>query len=933
MKTKLVSPLNRVRSLAAIATAVVLAAGCSGPSPEGSIQEAAALAAKGDHAAATVTLKAVLAQGKDTAQLRWLLGQSLLASHEPGSASAELKKALEMGHPADEVIPMLARAYLEAGRPEMITRDLAKLPPLGSTQARAALQAALAEAWGALSDMVKLEHHLQAALALDPKQPHALRTKIRLLAGRGDMAGAKTLLTEALKQHPDDTSLMALNGQFELSAGRMDAATDIFRAVLAKDKAYVNAHVQLISLQLASKQLPEARKQFDAMRTALPRHALTLYMEAQIAFDAGEITRARDLCLALLRASPENGQVLHLAGISEASLGSLVTAQSHLTKALQLEPDDQNLRRNLASVYLRLGQPRTALTVLKPVLDGEQADSSILAVAGQAALQAGDSEAAERHFALALERQPDDKKLRLMSAVATLQRPATAERGLAQLRDLSQQDQTVEADKALAGAYLARRKWDEAIAAMNKALQKAPNDASLHELLGRILAARGDRPAARTSMEKAVSLDANSLSAAIALAQLDLIEGRAKDAAERMRKTVAANPRNHFAAMALADLVARNGGTIDERRTILAETIKVNPTEPEPRVALVELLLDARRNREALSAAEEANSAMQGQPGLLDVLGRAQRATGAFEQAATTFKRAATVSPRSSVPHSRLADLYTSVGDTKSAEVHLRKAVELAPDHGALQSKLVQFLVGSKRQKDALAFARDLQKQLPKLANGHLLEGSLLESAGDTAGAVKAYRAALERQPNRSDAAVTLHKALSRMGRLDEADKFAAQWMSKYPADADFSYQVAKTDMVRGKFSDAEKRLKELVARHPNNVPTLNNLAWLLIHNKKPGALEYARRAAELAPKSAAVLDTLASAQAEAGQVKDAIATQRRALDIEPGNHNLRLNLAKLAIKAGDSATAADELGQLAKLGTAYSEQAEVSRLVASLKK
>jgi tetratricopeptide (TPR) repeat protein len=257
----------------------------------------------------------------------------------------------------------------------------------------------------------------------------------------------------------------------------------------------------------------------------------------------------------------------------------------------------------------------------------------------------------------------------------------------------------------------------------------------------------------------------------------------------------------------------------------------------------------------------------------------------------------------------------------------------LAPDHGALQSKLVQFLVGSKRQKDALAFARDLQKQLPKLANGHLLEGGLLEAAGDTAGAIKAYRAGLERQPNRADAALTLHKGLSRLGRLDEADRFAAQWLSKYPTDVDFSYQVAKTDMVRGKFSEAEKRLTEIVARHPNNVPTLNNLAWLLMHNKKPGALDYARRAAELAPKSAPVLDTLASAQAEAGQIKEAIATQRRALDLEPGNHNLRLNLAKLAIKDGDRATAAEELGQLAKLGTSYPEQAEVARLAASLKR
>jgi predicted Zn-dependent protease len=171
------------------------------------------------------------------------------------------------------------------------------------------------------------------------------------------------------------------------------------------------------------------------------------------------------------------------------------------------------------------------------------------------------------------------------------------------------------------------------------------------------------------------------------------------------------------------------------------------------------------------------------------------------------------------------------------------------------------------------------------------------------------------------------------MGRLDEADRFAAEWLRRFPADAGFSYQVAKTDLIRGKFSEAEKRLTELVARHPNNVPSLNNLAWLLMHNKKPGALEFAKRASELAPKNAPVLDTFASALAEAGQVKEALATQRRAVELEPSNHNIKLNLAKLALKAGETALAREQLTELAQLGNAYPYQSEVAKLLASASK
>jgi thioredoxin-like negative regulator of GroEL len=76
----------------------MMASGCLGSDPKTSVQDAITLASKGDHAAATVTLKAALSQGTDTAQVRWLLGRSLLASHEAGAASAELKKALDLGH-------------------------------------------------------------------------------------------------------------------------------------------------------------------------------------------------------------------------------------------------------------------------------------------------------------------------------------------------------------------------------------------------------------------------------------------------------------------------------------------------------------------------------------------------------------------------------------------------------------------------------------------------------------------------------------------------------------------------------------------------------------------------------------------------------------------------------------------------------------------
>jgi Flp pilus assembly protein TadD len=67
--------------------------------------------------------------------------------------------------------------------------------------------------------------------------------------------------------------------------------------------------------------------------------------------------------------------------------------------------------------------------------------------------------------------------------------------------------------------------------------------------------------------------------------------------------------------------------------------------------------------------------------------------------------------------------------------------------------------------------------------------------------------------------------------------------------------------------------------------------------------------------------------------VKEALATQRRAAELEPSNHNIKLNLAKLALKAGETALARDQLTELAQLGNAYPYQSEVAKLLASASK
>jgi hypothetical protein len=58
---------------------------------------------------------------------------------------------------------------------------------------------------------------------------------------------------------------------------------------------------------------------------------------------------------------------------------------------------------------------------------------------------------------------------------------------------------------------------------------------------------------------------------------------------------------------------------------------------------------------------------------------------------------------------------------------------------------------------------------------------------------------------------------------------------------------------------------------------------------------------------------------------------QQRALEMEPDNHGLRLNLAKIAVQAGDKALARAELEKLKAIGPSLPYLPEVNSLLAKL--
>lgn len=911
------------------ALALVLLAACDTASEQQLVDEAKAALDKGDAAAAKIQLKNALERNPESARARLLLGQALLRSGELAPALIELRKARSLGLPDEQVVPDLVRAMAAAGEAAAVLGEFSGLN-LATPEADADLKTTLAAAHAAAGDRAAARERAAQALQRQPAHMPAVVLLAQLDLADADPAAALRRLDEALAKAPGHERAGLLKGEIlAADRGRHDDALKAFREVLAAQPKSVAARAALVNLLLLRGQAAEARAEFETLRTQAPQNPETLLLQARLAFDAKDFKAARETAERLLTRHPRHQQVLMLAGAAEFQMKQYTQADALFTRVLKEAPGHLGARQMMARTFLRLNVPEKAVEVLQPVVASARADATSLALLGEAHLAAGDGRQAEAAFQRSLKVAPDDAGVRTSLALAQLAR-GDAGGALPQLEALARDERNTQADLALISARLRGNDLKGALAAADALVRKAPDQARPLALRGRLQAMLGDSAAATASYEAALAKEPGSLTAVAGLAELDLKAGRQAQARQRFEALIQADPRNVQARLALNAMEARLGAPPAALAAQLRETARIDPRQPLPHLLLVERLLAAGDAPAALQAAQDASAALPDDPAVLDVLGRAQLAAGDSARAVSTFRRLASMQPKRALHQVRLADAHMAAGDRASAAAALRRALELEPGLLMAERGLALLALTEGKPAEALALARGIQKRSPKDASGFALEAELEAAQRNWVAAATAYAAALQRSPS-TELAMRQHRSLLAGGKRAEADRMAADWLKQRPQDAGFLFHLGDMAAARKELAQAETHYRAVLALQPRHAVAMNNVAWLMASQGKPGGTAMAEAALALLPERAPLLDTLALALEVDQQIGKAVATQKRATELEPKNPQLRLRLAKLLIRNGERGAARDELETLARLGKAFSGQDEVAALLKTL--
>jgi putative PEP-CTERM system TPR-repeat lipoprotein len=312
----------------------------------------------------------------------------------------------------------------------------------------------------------------------------------------------------------------------------------------------------------------------------------------------------------------------------------------------------------------------------------------------------------------------------------------------------------------------------------------------------------------------------------------------------------------------------------------------------------------------------------------LALFGGIQFSMGKKNESVATFRRLATLTPSAAQSQVLLGNALLATGDRPGANAALKNAVKLASSSPEVRLAQINMLFAERDANGAIASAQDYQNANPG-ASGDLLLGDTLARAGRRDQAMAVYKKSFAASPN-SNTLLRIARFSIAGGDFKSATESLSGWLGKNPEDAVVRAQYAIVLMQQGNNPDAIRQFREVLKKDPNNVASLNNLAWLTRDQEPGGAMAMATRATELAPNSPDVLDTLGWIKLKHGKAADSLPLLKKAHDLRPRDGEISYHLALSLDATGNHDAARGFLKALVSSQVKFDDLAEANKLAQS---
>lgn len=452
--------------------------------------------------------------------------------------------------------------------------------------------------------------------------------------------------------------------------------------------------------------------------------------------------------------------------------------------------------------------------------------------------------------------------------------------------------------------YETKDELAQALAHYQQAVAAAPQVALYHFNYGLALQNIGNLERAAEELELATWLAPSWDTAFEVLAEVYSPLDRHADALRAVDAALSLNPRSPDLWVSKGRVLTEQGRP-QEARPALLKALELEPAYAAACRDLGDLYHHEDQFDEAERLLRKAIEIDPSDVSALSILGNIFGSQGRFAEAEQTLLEVIRRDPAGALTYSNLGYVYRQRGQTADAERMYQKAIELDPDNAIPYTNLGELYRRLGRLDEAERMLRtgiDLDPQNVTAINN--LGGLYQYNRHQYDEAEKIYRRVIELDPTYTYAFGNLGRLYWERGNRDEAEKTYRKAVELNPSYADGYASLGYMVKTRGQLDEAEKMYRKALELDPNLVAACNGLAGLLA-NAGTGldeALALAQRALKTATNNPAFLDTLGWVRFQRGELPEAEATLKQALELageNPPASEIREHLKKVAEKKG----------------------------------
>jgi putative PEP-CTERM system TPR-repeat lipoprotein len=618
-----------------------------------------------------------------------------------------------------------------------------------------------------------------------------------------------------------------------------------------------------------------------------------------------------------LQKDPDLAEARFLLGKTLLASGDPAGAEKELREAAAQQYPEEQVAPPWARALVLVGQYRKVVDELaKMQVSNARGKAELMTAVG------------ESHIAL---RNPNAARQSYTAALAADPQYAPALRGQARLAgltgDLNEAAAKIDAALAVAptdaetlelkaGLLMSRQQPKEALAVYRKALDSKPDLVSAHSAIVSLLMQEKelDEAAKQVAAMKRVAPNhpqTHYLQAWVALRQKDL--PTARSAIQQHLRLTPDNPRGQL----LAGAIEYELQSYAQAENYLTQVLQRAPRQPLAWRLLIGTYLRTGQAGRALERMQPILDQIKDDSALLALAGEVFMANGDAKQAAEYFEKAAKLDPKNTRSRTGLALSHLAQGDSETAYRELEQAAASGTDLRA-DFALIAAHVRKREFDKALAAVDRLEQKQPKSALPVNVRGGVLLAKGDVAGARKQFEHALSIDPIYFPAAAQLARLDLAEKKTDAAQARMDAILAKDPKNLAALLGLAELRRRAGAPSqEVVGFLQKAVSAHPSNpmprlalirhyvstkdlqngmsaaqdamaaFPTRAEIlaaagATFELAGETDRAISIYRKLATLDTKSPVPLINIASAQFAGNKKDDAIASLRRALELQP---------------------------------------------------